>query len=331
MTGKIQVPCPECGLVAELAPDGTVGRHSREGCWTPCKGSYQPFSCSCCRKQYPLGEDGRLRAHLGQGGLVCSGSGKSLVPSYGDFGRAAEELAAKLVASVLAAPAPHDCQPLPGMARVAGRKHRPRHDMVLEKPAASSLEPVPERVALELALPEPPSELCRGGTTAQAGCARCGDMIYMAATGRDGQRAPSTFEAWRDDHTLYGVPWAKERMLDYLASHHVGILDDGWEAPPGDAELAQQPAHVAKLRLPSVLAGVPAVLAMMASTAYFADWVLNGGSVLFIVSAVFSVVAACLSRQLVKRSEERSEKKEAQKKEAQKKKAQKKKEARPWW
>ena len=101
--------------------------------------------------------------------------------------------------------------------------------------AAAALVVKAEKAAKkEAADREYKAELCHGGTLARDGCKDCGDRLYMAATGREGEKPPASYETWRFEHTKTGVAWAKERMLDHMQDRHVGVLDEGWQEPSGE-------------------------------------------------------------------------------------------------
>jgi hypothetical protein len=97
------------------------------------------------------------------------------------------------------------------------------------EPGKPAGEIIPEPVLPPVPPPEPEKELCQGGTFAKEGCVACTDTLYMTITGRDGQYPPDNYERWRSDHIRYGLPWAKERMLDFMKNQHLGVLDKNWK------------------------------------------------------------------------------------------------------
>ncbi len=305
-----EAACQECGLRYTATASGTTPRHDLidfgvYGGYSICKGSYLPPVCSCsqCGKRLPPGEGGRFRHHFADGTgaiLMCSGSDERLLPAA-NAQTAAEDLV-KRIASVFSVPSwqmPQNViSPVPlDRVRGAGRSHRPRHDLI----------PVPEEpVALaEPVLPVPvqETELCKGGTEARVGCIRCGDRIYMTATGRDGQTAPASFEDWRDDHTKYGVPWAKERMLEYLKDYHVGILDEAWKPPVVDVADPAATVHRKKLPLNQML---PTSVAAIAGGTYLAGWIITGKLEYFLITAIFMIFVTMGVVRMIEKSRENS-------------------------
>lgn len=77
-----------------------------------------------------------------------------------------------------------------------------------------------------------PWELCKGGPKPRTGCVACGDRMYMAATQRPDLKLPHTFDAWRNEYEITGIPWAKERMESFVTLQHASILDADWKPRP---------------------------------------------------------------------------------------------------
>jgi hypothetical protein len=115
----------------------------------------------------------------------------------------------------------------------------PKHVLMLSDEAVAELQKVydvheckPAKVKVKVVTgmprpePSPPStELCKSGPDPVAGCVACGDLVYMAATGREGTQPPYSFEGWREEFEETGIAWAKERMRDHVTLEHRTIFD----------------------------------------------------------------------------------------------------------
>jgi hypothetical protein len=111
-------------------------------------------------------------------------------------------------------------------------------------------------------------ELCKLGTKPKANCVACGDMVYMTVTGRDRKDPPKSYEDWRDEHDRFGLPWAKERMLDHMKDKHLGVLDAKWKPLPVSSDEPPAPVPVSSMTLSQIF-GVPAVPFLLGTVAFF--------------------------------------------------------------